>query len=243
MKAALIGASAGLGRALAEALAARGWDLYLVASDGADLSAIAKDLTLRHGIMAQTMAVDLVQFDAAALRNSILMEFGTPDLLALIAGQGDDADNGPLPPAALRRILAVNFEAGVAILNAFQPDMLQGRIGICLGIGSVAAIRPRGSNMAYGAAKRGLEFYFEALRHRLRTSRCRVQFYRVGFMQTAMLGDRRTLLPAAAPEAVADSIIGRLDRSAGVSYLPGWWRIVAWILQLLPWTIFRRLDI
>ena len=55
----VVGASSGLGRALAEELARTGHELLLVASDPRDLSAIAADLGLRHAAKVHTLALDL----------------------------------------------------------------------------------------------------------------------------------------------------------------------------------------
>ena len=53
----VVGASSGLGRALAEELARTGHELLLVASDPRDLSAIAADLGLRHAAKVHTLAL------------------------------------------------------------------------------------------------------------------------------------------------------------------------------------------
>lgn len=63
MNAVVVGASAGLGRALAAALAASGHDLVLAASDLRDVAALASDLRLRHGVRAAAVAVDLGSSD------------------------------------------------------------------------------------------------------------------------------------------------------------------------------------
>ncbi|MBN8483018.1 MAG: SDR family NAD(P)-dependent oxidoreductase, partial [Xanthomonadales bacterium] len=60
MTAIVIGASSGLGRALAVELARRGRPLLLVASDARDLDALACDLGLRFGVAVGTLALDLV---------------------------------------------------------------------------------------------------------------------------------------------------------------------------------------
>ena len=59
MIAIVVGASAGLGRALAEELAATGHDLVVVSSDARDLEALASDLRIRHGVRVVTVPFDL----------------------------------------------------------------------------------------------------------------------------------------------------------------------------------------
>lgn len=58
MTAVVIGASAGVGRALAEALASRRKPLLLVASDAEDLDALAAHLRQTHGVEVVTVAVN-----------------------------------------------------------------------------------------------------------------------------------------------------------------------------------------
>ena len=61
---AIIGASAGVGRALASAFASAGHDLILVASDARDLRALASDLEIRHGARVAAIAADVNDGDA-----------------------------------------------------------------------------------------------------------------------------------------------------------------------------------
>ena len=72
MKCLVIGASAGLGRAVTEELAARGHKLSIVSSDESDLASIAKDLKLRHSTKVSYLAMDLTQINIKSfLRNSV----------------------------------------------------------------------------------------------------------------------------------------------------------------------------
>jgi short-subunit dehydrogenase len=243
LKCLIVGASAGLGRSLAERLASQNNDLFLVASDEQDLTALAKDIALRFEVSVGTQALDLNKLDAAKIRREVIHFFGPPDVLLFVAGYGNQHDTGPLEGSELDRLIDVNFRSAVAAVNAFLPDMINGTIRTCVGVGSVAATRARRANMVYGAAKRGLEFYFEAVRHRLYGTQCRVQFYRVGFMRTSMMGDRKPIIPAVSPDAVARQIIDNFDRDLGTVYAPRWWAIIALVLRWLPWVIFRRLSI
>ena len=224
-------------------MAAAGHDLFLVASNARDLSALADDLSLRFHVMAHGHACDLRTASGDELWRAAFDRFGgAPDSLFLVAGWGSEADVGPLTPDVLDRLLAVNFRSPVSVVNAALPDMLAGRSRLCVAISSVGAVRGRSANMVYGAAKRGLEAYLQAVRHRAAKAGCRIQIYRVGFMATRMLGARATTLPAVPPEKVARRILVNLDRDVGIAYAPAWWAAVALVLALLPWRIYRRLS-
>jgi short-subunit dehydrogenase len=95
----------------------------------------------------------------------------------------------------------------------------------------------------YGAAKSGLETYFAALRHYLVGKPCRVQFYRLGYLDTAMTFGQKLMFPALPPEAAAAAIVANLHRDLGAVYLPAWWRPIATVVRLLPWPVFKRLNI
>lgn len=242
MNMAIVGASAGLGRAIAEELAQRGHRLLLVARDARDLEAVGRDLRLRYGATIATLAADLRDLDIERFRAAVFKNMETVDGLFLVAGAGDDDDRGPLPAARAAALMQLNFNAPIAIANAFCDHLAARPKAHLVGIGSVASVRGRGRNMIYGASKRGLEFYFEALRHRLQGTGCKVQFYRLGFMATTMFKGRPGIL-VAGPEQVARRIVRGLDGRAGDFTLPALWKPIALLLRLLPYSIFRRLDV
>lgn len=241
----VVGASAGLGRALAGRLAARGHALHLVASDARDLDAVVSDLALRFDTKVAGQALDLGSpFDATALRDAVIAHLGGLDCLFLVAGrflEGDDP--GAITPALLDRLLSVNFVSALQITNAVLEDLKASPRANCVAIGSVGAARGRGRHFVYGAAKRGLAFYYEGLRHHLAGSACRVQFYQMGYLQTQMTFGKHLLLPALAPGRAADAIVRGLDRDLGLRHLPWWWRPITTLYRAIPWPIYRRLDL
>ncbi len=243
LKSLVVGASAGLGRAVAEALAEAGHDLFLVASDRRDLDPVARDLSLRFGRSVHWLEVDLLALDLDALRSRVAETLGRVDNLFLLAGQAFMAEDGePLPDAKAERLVEVNLTAPLRIANAFLAEMMAGG-GNMVGAGSVAAVRGRSNNMVYGAAKRGLESYFEALRHRLGATGCRIQFYRLGYLRTRMTAGQKLPFPAMTPEAAAAAMVANLGKDLGTVYLPAWWAVIMGIIAALPWPVFRRLKI
>lgn len=240
----IIGASAGLGRSLAEQLAAQGHDLFLVASDSRDLGPLACDLSIRFGVKAKWAAADITRTIPGDLRRQILDALGGIENLLVIVGFSMlERDRGALPPAEIERLMAVNFTAPVELINAFLPDLSAPGTNL-VGAGSVASVRGRRNNIVYAAAKRGLESYFESLRHlHAATGGARVQFYRLGFMRTRMTFGQRTPFPSCEPHDAAKLIVANLGRDLGTAYLPRWWWLIMTLLRLTPWPIFKRLNI
>jgi short-subunit dehydrogenase len=243
MKSLIIGASAGLGRALATELAKRGHELFLVASDEADLAPLCTDLGVRFGQSVSSKALNLKEFSAIELRNDVLNEFGEIDNLIVVAGISTKSDKGPVEQGLAQDIMHVNYAAPVEIINAFLPDLEERDGANIVGIGSVAASRPRRGNAIYASAKRGLEFYFGTIRHYLASSSCNIQFYRVGYLKTSMTLGQKLPFPAMEPSVAAVVIAQNLGQDIPVRYLPRWWWVICSILQSVPWPIFKKLDV
>jgi len=239
----IVGASAGLGRALAVELASRGRPLLLVASDARDLAALAGDLSLRFGVQVATLAHDGADAAGLALALRTAVAALPPvDALLLPIGVVDDDDTPLLPLDRVRRLLDVNLLAVVAAVSELLPGLLARGGGVVVGFGSVAAARGRSRNAVYAAAKRALGSYFESLRHFAAPAGVCVTYYVLGYLDTRLAFGRRLLLPKAAPSTVARRICRRLGADGGVHYLPRFWYPLVLVLEALPHAVFRRLD-
>ncbi len=237
----VIGASAGLGRALSEELARQGRSLLLVASDRRDLDALSADLRLRFGSAVQTLARDLgLSGDLAQGVSDALGDQPAEGVLFPV-GAVAAGDDGLLPAAAVEELVRINLTSVIAIAGKLLPGMLQRRHGAIVGFGSVAALRGRGQNVVYSAAKRALESYFESLRHACEPHGIKVMLYVAGFMDTNQAFGRKLRLPAARPAPLARRVVRDLGRRSGKRYLPRFWGAVGLALRLMPWAVFRRL--
>ena len=239
----IVGASAGVGRALARALATREHRLILVARSRRDLEAEAAHLRLSFGV-----AVKWIASDAASPQDLLQALAALPNAdppirnLFFPLGIARADDDGLLPPADAAALLNVNLASVMAVVSTYLPAMLTAGPGNIVGFGSIAAIRGRRANVVYAAAKRGLESYFESLRHRTAESSIRVQFYRLGYVDTQQNIGKKLLLPKASPQWIADQVVRNLDRDSGLRHLPRFWGPVGALLRRLPWTIYRELD-
>ena len=238
----VVGASAGLGRALAERLAEDHRSLLVVASDERDLVPLGAELGITSGADVRTLAHDAA--DHAGLAERIDRALGEAELEGLLfpIGSVRDDDTGDLDGAEAEDLVRINLLSIVSVTSRLVPRMVaQGR-GSIVGFGSIAAARGRSRNVLYAACKRGLESYFESLRHRCERHGITVAWYVLGYVDTNQSFGRPLLLSAADPATLARRICGDLGRARGRHYLPRAWRMVALFLRCLPWTVFRRVE-
>ena len=242
MTAIIVGASSGLGRALGVELARKANPLLLIASDARDLDALASDLRLRFKIEVATLALDLaVSADPGARVIEALADMPPASALLFPVGMSRSDDDGSLPAGAIGQLLAINLHAPLAIAHALLPSLLETQ-GSIVGFGSIAGARGRSRNIVYAATKRGLETFFESLRHRHHPSALRVQFYRLGFLRSNLTFGMKLPLPAAEPEDVARKVVANLSSGSFDRYEPRWWGLIALIIRCLPWFLFRRMK-
>lgn len=243
MTALVVGASSGLGRALAAELARAGRDLLLVASDARDVEALAADLALRHGVRVRALALDLARTADPGTRIAAVLDEMPAPLQALLLPLGNSRldDAFALDAGRIGELLAINLHAPLAIVHALLPRLLDAR-GVIVLFGSIATARGRGRNVVYAAAKRALDSLYESLRQRHAPRELRVQLYRLGFLATNLTWGMR--LPAAAvePSDVACVVVARLGRGSGSWYVPRKFALIAAIVRTLPWAVYRKMK-
>lgn len=243
MTSVILGATAGLGRALSEELAKRGSDLVLIASDARDLDAFSRHLSLMHGVKVHQVAVDASDHEAlvADLKAALM---GIKSISALYApiGVSSDLDRVTSATKLSKTLMDVNFGSVVTTIQTALPALLETKDARIVGFGSIATMRGRNRNMVYASAKNALSSYFQSLRHALAKDQVTVQFYQMGFLKTQQLFGQSSLFPALTPEAAARKILGDGNRDFGERFMPAYWTIIAVILKLLPWRIFRKLQ-
>ncbi|MEO6593812.1 MAG: SDR family oxidoreductase [Planctomycetota bacterium] len=178
------GASRGIGRAIAEALALAGHQLVLVARDQARLAAIAAELTAR-GARAIAHACDLRHEEAPAkIVAAAEQHFGPPTVVVSNAGTApaDKVEN--TTPALLRETFALHVAAPLAFARACVPAMKRAGSGCLLHLASTAGLRGYPFTSAYTAAKHGMVGLSRALHAELSPAGIRVYAVCPGFVDS-----------------------------------------------------------
>ncbi len=115
--------------------------------------------------------------------------------------------------------------------------------GTIVAITSVAGDRGRQSNYVYGAAKGGLAIYLAGLRNRLFPHGVHVVTVKPGFVDSPMTADVPRNRLFAPPSAVAVAILRAVRRRTDVVYVPGYWRVILWLVRLVPERMFKRMRL
>ncbi len=154
------GASRGLGRALAEELAARGAGVVLVARRGADLAPVVDGIRARGG-RAWALAADVADPGAAVTIAAAAATFAGP--VNLLINNASTLGAVPLPllldlPAeALERTLQVNVVGPFRLTRALAGPMVLGDGGTVVNISSDAAVEAYPTWGGYAASKAALD--------------------------------------------------------------------------------------
>ncbi|MER5788898.1 SDR family NAD(P)-dependent oxidoreductase [Streptomyces sp. NPDC001980] len=155
----ITGASKGLGRALAEALAARGWDLVLDARGAGALKETAEAVA-EHGTRVAALPGDVTDAGHRADLVAAARELGGVDLLvsnASALGAEPLVRLGELPLAGLRRALEVNVVAALGLVQEALPVLRESAAGAVVTVSSDAGAEAYETWGGYGASKAALD--------------------------------------------------------------------------------------
>jgi decaprenylphospho-beta-D-erythro-pentofuranosid-2-ulose 2-reductase len=245
VKAVVLGATKGIGRALARQLAARGDALFLLGRDPDDLERSARDLEARGGagttVKVATCDLEAPDTFARALEQADAA-LGGFDTVVVTAGLFATQERLETDAQLARRLLTVNFANTVMFCEEARRRLLsRGGGNLCV-FSSVAGERGRKPVILYGAAKAGLSRYLEGLDHKFRAQGLRTLCVKPGFVKTGMTEGLRPPPFAGEPDAVAAQVVRALDRGAPVVYAPGIWALIMAVIRLLPRFVMRRIG-
>ncbi|MDB5460601.1 MAG: family oxidoreductase, partial [Caulobacteraceae bacterium] len=168
------GASSGIGAIYAERLAARGYDLILVARNHDRLTALAKRLADQSGRRIEVIVADLAG-DGLATVEAVLRQNTSISLLVNNAGIGAA---GPLLSSDVGKMdemIAINVRAPMRLAYAAAPGFVERGGGAIINIGSIVGVAPEILNGVYGGTKAFVLALSLSLHKELADKKVRVQ--------------------------------------------------------------------
>jgi short-subunit dehydrogenase len=232
----IIGASSGIGEALAYELHRDGWRLGLAARRVDRLERI------RQALSPDTVAryIDVTDAGAPSMLEDLFAALGGVDLVVISAGTGHL--NRDLDDALDADTVAVNVAGFVAMAHVAMKHFLKRGAGHLVNISSMAALRGSGEATAYAASKAFESTYLDGLRELAKSRGLPIAVTDVqpGFVDTAMLKTDYPL-PAlvrrffvSSPETAARQIARAIRKRAKHVYVTKRYALVAFVVKFLP---------
>lgn len=244
-RAIILGASGGIGAALARKLAREGYTLALVDRAPQGVQSLRDEINQTSGeTRALAYIHDVTDYAAASdLLRRIIAELGGIDSFIYVAGviyfPALDEYNFPQD----LKMTEVNLLGAMAWMSALAPLFQNAKNGQIVGISSVAGERGRVGNPGYNASKAAFSSYLESLRNRLTRHGVHVLTVKPGFVKTDMLKGVSSAPFAVSAEQAADAIWRGMKNRSQTIYVAPIWRWIMLVIRHIPSFIFRRLNI
>jgi short-subunit dehydrogenase len=235
----ITGASSGIGRALAQALAARGAVVGLAARREDDLRALAADLPGEHVVVPCDVS-DTASTEAAI--EGFVERAGGLDLLVANAGITHYGPFRDQPLADALRMSEVNWHGTLRTVHFGLPHLLDRADGHIVVVSSGAALRSFPWAAVYGGTKAAQRLFAEALRHELSGTGVSLTTVYPGEIATSLHDHEHDRMPdwyrggarAAAPEALAAKVLEAVEADRRSVYFPPIVRLLQTVHNVSP---------
>jgi len=243
-RAIIVGASSGIGAALARHLADEGYLVALLARRAELLEKLTNEINTKHGSPRALYYIhDVTDYESVpALYRQIVSDLGGLDTFIYNTGVSHMVGLKKYDFEKDRKTAEVNYIGALAWLNPVAETFQSLQGGQIVGVSSVAGERGRVGNPAYNASKAALSCYLEALRNRLTRYGVNVLTVKPGPVKTDMIKDAKGVLFPIPAEQAAKDIYNAMRKRKQEIYTSARWRWIMLIVRNIPSFIFRKLT-
>ncbi|MCY7328230.1 MAG: SDR family NAD(P)-dependent oxidoreductase [Saprospiraceae bacterium] len=226
----IIGATSGIGYALAEAYLQAGWR---VAATGRRYE-LLQQLQRLQPDRVHIRQHDVTAANSLALLEELLAESGPADVVVYNSGVG--LANKKLDFDIDKKTIDVNVVGFVEVATWAYQYFRERSGGQFVGVSSIASLRGGRAAPAYHASKAFISNYMEGMRQKARHHR--MPFYvtdiRPGYVHTPMTEKNAGMYWVAPSDKAARQIMAAIERKARVAYITKRWALVALAFRLIP---------
>ncbi len=233
----IIGATSGIGEHLARHAANQG---YIVGGTGRRVERL-KELKEELGESFHYREMDVTMFDNAKEQlHSLIGDMGGMDIIVLNAGISNHPASSII--AMEQKVIDVNVSGFVQLFGeAFQYFRDQGH-GQLVGISSIAGLFGSSRAAPYSASKAFISTYMQAYRQRCNNMRADIHVTDIkpGFVKSEMIEGKKGLFWVSETDKAVRQMLRDIEKKRAYSYITRRWRLVAWLIKLMPnWVIDR----
>jgi short-subunit dehydrogenase len=235
------GASAGIGAAVAERLAASGAQVVVHGRDAERTAEVAARI---DGVpVLGDLALPGV---AAEVADAALAVHGRIDILVANAGLGWSGPFVDMRAEEIDRLVALDLLAPLQLVRCLLPTMVERGSGHIALVGSIAGRTAVAGEAVYAATKAALDVFAESLRLEIRGSGVSVSLTIPGVVDTGFFSargrpyDRKRPRPLPAADVAQALVDGIADDRAEI-WIPRWLRVASAVRALAP-GLYRRLS-
>ena len=242
----ITGASAGIGRALAQECFNRGYHLGLTGRRVDALEALRTELLASRPQAQQRIELSALDVDdgdsVAPTLHSLFERLEQVDVVVVNAGINQYSKVGRGDFSKERQVLQTNLIGAIATVNAAAEFFLgQGR-GHIVGISSLASLKGMPTQGAYCASKAGFSMYLDSARIELKPKNIRITKILPGFVVTDIMPNIEKF-PFAVPAAQASrEMLDLIEKGRELGVVPGYpWRLLRPLIAHIPDGLWKKL--
>jgi short-subunit dehydrogenase len=231
----IVGASEGLGLALAKKMSEAGASLVLTARNEARLKEIAASLPNK----AEVLPLDITNLAAVKKSAKILKNL---DGFVFLAGAYWPMSAQEWDIGKVTKMVNVNLIGALHTLEVILPMFIEKNRGHLVFTGSLAGYRGLPAALGYGSSKAAIANLSETLRYDLKETSIKVQLINPGFIKTRLTDKNKFKMPQImAPEDAAEKMFSNMNKNNFSSSFPAPFSWLFRVSRILPDSIYFKL--
>ncbi len=238
----IIGAKNELGLELASLYAKNNYNIYLAGRSINDLKVESNNIEEKYKVKSVLCELDVTDFSShQKFYESLKIK---PTGVIYLAGYYPDLILSTSKWSECLKTIEVNYLGCVSMLNIVANQFINDRRGFITAISSVSGIRGRAKNYIYGSSKAGLITYLSGLRNRLDKYNINVLTVIPGFLSSSK--DKKRDYPSfliTTSKKMANNIFLAQQNNKNIIYSNGLWRLIMFIIKIIPEYIFKKIKL
>lgn len=241
----VIGATSAIAQAFVRSMAVGDNRLVLVARDIDKLNAVKNNIRIKNDVNIATFVLDVNNHDKIDdMLNSSKSFLDHINIILIAHGTLPNQEKCNSNINLARQEFNTNATSTILLCQKIGNLLEKQKSGLLAVITSVAGDRGRQSNYIYGSAKGAVNIFLQGLRNRLTKSDVSVLTVKPGFVDTPMTAHLSKNPLFSKPDTIAKGIVRAINKNKSKEiYLPGYWRIIMFIIKAIPGKIFNKLSL